>query len=150
MGYVDKIQDGKIEVPADDIKAAIWELKEAGYSYLSDLTAADNLPQKPRFHVVYVLTNMEEEKRVIVKVPLSEENPHVLTVTDIWSGANWLEREAFDMFGIIFDGHPNLTRLLASASQSWSGHDTEDYPLRKDYDMIQRPGDDKTEKNEGY
>ena len=150
MGFIDRIKDGKLEVAADDMKSCVWELKEAGFSYLSDLTARDNYPEAPRFHVIYILTHMKEGKSVILKVPLSEENPHILTVTDIWPGANWLEREAFDMFGVIFDGHPNLTRILASSSQSWSGHGTEDYPLRKDYNITQRPGDDKTEKNEKY
>ncbi|MBI2027886.1 MAG: NADH-quinone oxidoreductase subunit C [Deltaproteobacteria bacterium] len=151
MGLLTKIKNDKLEVSVENFKAALWELKdEGGYHYLSDLTVVDNLPQTPRFHVVYVLTNMKDAKRVILKVPLSSENPRILTVTDIWSGANWMEREAYDMFGVIFEGHPHLKRIYAAAHQSWSGHGTEDYPLRKDYNIIQRPGDDKTEKNEKW
>ncbi len=148
MGILDKIKDGKIEVSREEVQKTINELKLDGYNYLDDLTGLDNHPQKPRFHAVYVLTNMAESTRLIIKVPLNEEDLHISTITDIWPGANWLEREAYDMFGIIYDGHPNLTRLLAAPNQSWSGKGTEDYPLRKDFKMTQRPGDDLTEKFE--
>ena len=148
MGIVDKIKDGKIEVSRDEFLKTIKELKLAGYNYLDDLTGVDNLPVQPRFHAIYVLTNMGEAKRVLIKVPLQENDLHIPSVTEIWPGANWLEREAFDMFGFIFDGHPNLTRILAAPHQSWSGKGTEDFPLRKDFNVIQRPGDDLTEKFE--
>lgn len=151
MGFLGQIKKGKIEVSVENFKAALWEIKDdGGYHYLSDLTVVDHFPEKPRFEVVYQLTNMKEAQRVMIKVPLSDENPKILTVTDIWKGANWLEREAYDMFGVIFEGHPNLKRIYGAAHQSWSGHGTEDFPLRKDYDILQRPGDDKTEKNEKW
>ena len=144
----DRIKDGKIDVSRDEFLKTIKELKLAGFNYLDDLTGIDNHPHKPRFHALYVLTNMTESTRVMIKVLLNEEDLHIPTITDIWPGANWLEREAYDMFGIIFDGHPNLTRILAAPNQSWSGKGTEDYPLRKDFNIIQRPGDDLTEKFE--
>ena len=148
MGILEKVKDGKVEVAREEFLKTIKELKLAGYNYLDDLTGVDNHPEKPRFHAIYVLTNMAESKRVTVKVPLNEDDLHIPSLTDIWPGANWLERETYDMFGFVFDGHPNLTRLLAAPNQSWSGKGTEDYPLRKDFSMIQRPGDDLTEKFE--
>jgi NADH-quinone oxidoreductase subunit C len=96
------------------------------FVFLADLTAVDWWPGEPRFEVVYHFASFYHRSRLRLKVRLRGENPHVATVSDIWPAANWLEREVWDLFGIVFDGHPDLRRLLMP--EDWEGH-----PLRKDY-----------------
>ena len=102
------------------------------YEHLADLTAYDAHPAKPRFHVVYELISMIQKKRCAVIAPLMDDaNPQIQTATNLWAGANWLEREVFDMFGIQFVGHPDLRRiLLPTAFQG--------FPLRKDFTVDYR------------
>ena len=95
------------------------------YLHLSTLTACDNTPAKPRFHLSYHLYNFEKRIRIMLKVEV-EEGESVHSIVDIWAGANWLEREAYDMFGIVFAGHPNLRRLYLP--EEFKGH-----PLRKEF-----------------
>jgi NADH-quinone oxidoreductase subunit C len=92
---------------------------------LSTVTAVDRWPTEPRFEVVYHLHSVERNERVRVKSRVSGEQPSIDSVTGVWRGANWYEREVFDLFGIQFVGHPNLTRILMP--EDWEGH-----PLRKD------------------
>ncbi len=102
-------------------------LKEKhGYNFLSDITATDE-ESKPRFFVVYHLMDVETKSRIRIKVPV-DENEMPQTAVALWPGANWAEREVFDMFGIRFEGHPDLRRILMD--QRWEGH-----PLRKDYPL---------------
>ncbi len=96
------------------------------YQFLSDLTATDEEVQ-PRFEVVYNLFSHSTKLRIRVKCRVSE-GQEVRTATAIWPGANWAEREVWDMFGIRFAGHPSLRRLLMD--ERWEGH-----PLRKDYPL---------------
>jgi len=96
------------------------------FKYLSDLTVVDLYPREPRFEVVYHLLSFEPYQRLRLKVRLSGDNPRVESVVAIWPGANAFEREVFDLFGIQFDGHPFLRRILMP--DDWEGH-----PLRKDY-----------------
>ncbi len=93
-----------------------------------DVTAVDGLPLgwQPRFVVVYHLYSLAHRHRIRLKVPVSEADPVVDSVTSVWRGLNWAERETFDMFGIRFAGHPNLKRILLY--DEFVGH-----PLRKDY-----------------
>jgi len=91
-----------------------------------DLTAVDWWPGEPRFQVVYHLASLEHAQRLRLKVFLPGEDAHVATVSTLWPGANWLEREVFDLFGVVFDNHPDLRRVLMP--EDWEGH-----PLRKDY-----------------
>ena len=98
------------------------------YDYLIDLCGVDRYPHEPRFEVVYHLCAMKSRHRLRLRVGLPAENPRLSSVTSVWKGANWLEREAFDLFGIIFDGHPDLRRILLTPD--WEG-----YPLRKDYPL---------------
>jgi len=105
---------------------ALREVPTLQFMVLSDLTAVDWWPGEPRFQVVYHLASIEHRLRLRLKVPLAGGNAHIPTVTSLWPGANWLEREVFDLFGIIFDGHPDLRRVLMP--EDWKGH-----PLRKDY-----------------
>jgi NADH-quinone oxidoreductase subunit C len=93
---------------------------------LSTVTAVDRYPQEPRFEVVYHLHSVERNKRVRLKCRLRGEDPILESVTPVWRGADWYEREVFDMFGIRFLGHPDLRRILMP--DDWEG-----YPLRKDY-----------------
>ncbi len=93
---------------------------------LSEITAVDYLPREPRFEVIYILVSLTHRLRIRLKVRLAGDAAHLPTVTPLWLGANWLEREVWDLFGIAFDGHPNPRRLLMP--EDWDGH-----PLRKDY-----------------
>lgn len=98
------------------------------YNFLSCITAADYLGQRDkRFEVVYMLFSIPNHYRVILKTRINE-NEDVPTLTSLWSAANWQEREVYDMFGIKFAGHPNLTRILMD--DNWIGH-----PQRKDFPL---------------
>jgi NADH/F420H2 dehydrogenase subunit C len=96
---------------------------EYDMAYLSFVSAID---WPDRFEVVYHLASINRRHAVVLKVPVSKERPAVPSVVELWPGADWHEREAYDLFGITFDGHPDLRRIMMSAD--WKGH-----PLRKDY-----------------
>ena len=96
------------------------------FNFLSDITCVDWYPNEPRFEVIYHLLSMGKKERVRLKVKLSGASPVVESVTSVWPGANYFEREVFDLFGIRFTGHPYLRRLLMP--EDWEGN-----PLRKDY-----------------
>jgi NADH-quinone oxidoreductase subunit C len=118
-----------IYVSRDDVAAAARVLHDApdlAFTFLAELTAADFWPREPRFELVYILVSISRRMRLRVKVRLHGDDPHVSTVSGIWPAANWLEREVWDLFGIVFDGHPDPRRLLMP--EDWEG-----YPLRKDY-----------------
>jgi NADH-quinone oxidoreductase subunit C len=112
-----------------------WLKGSAGYDFLVDVTAVDNLGQELRFEVIYHLRSMKTGARLRIKVQVAqiEEGPlpEVPSVVPLWPAANWLEREAFDMFGIKFSGHPDLRRILLY--EEFVGH-----PLRKDYPKEKR------------
>ena len=96
------------------------------FNYLSDVTCVDWYPSDPRFEVIYHLLSIPNKERVRLKVRLSGEMPALDSVTSVWPSANYFEREVFDLFGVRFNGHPYLRRLLMP--ENWEGH-----PLRKDY-----------------
>lgn len=96
------------------------------FKYLSDVTAVDLYPNEPRFEVVYHLLALDTFRRLRLKVRLPGDDPRVDSVVPVWPGANAFERETFDLLGIRFEGHPNLSRILLP--EEWEGH-----PLRKDY-----------------
>ena len=96
------------------------------FAVLAELAAVDRWPNNPRFELHYVLVSLANHGRLRVKVRLDGDAAHVVTVSDLWPSANWLEREVWDLFGIAFDGHPDPRRLLMP--EDWEGH-----PLRKDY-----------------
>ena len=120
-------------VPREQIAAVCAHLKAApGFEFdmLADLNGADRGPEEePRFEVNYHLFSTKRFHRVRLKVLLEQEDTHVPTVTTVWRTANWHERETFDMFGVIFEGHPDLRRILLP--DDWQGHALrKDFPLR--------------------
>jgi NADH-quinone oxidoreductase subunit C len=105
--------------------------KNLRYTYLSSVTAVDWLERVPRYDVVYHLLSIPNQSQLRLKVRVgqrSEDHPSVATVTSIWPTANWFEREIYDLFGILFSGHPDLRRILMP--MDWTTH-----PLRKDYPL---------------
>ncbi|HYM75999.1 MAG TPA: NADH-quinone oxidoreductase subunit C [Candidatus Dormibacteraeota bacterium] len=118
-----------IYVDRSGIREACALLKEDSacpFNFLSDITCVDWYPAEPRFEVVYHLLSIPKKERVRLKVRLDSASPAVESLTSIWPGANYFEREVFDLFGIRFTGHPYLRRILMP--EDWEGH-----PLRKDY-----------------
>ena len=118
-----------IYAPADDLLAvlqAVRDRPELKFELLSELTAVDYWPREPRFELIYIMVSIEHSLRLRLKVRLPSHDPHVATATGLWPAANWLEREVWDLFGIVFDGHPDPRRLLMP--EDWEG-----FPLRKDY-----------------
>ena len=103
------------------------EDSKLNYDFLSDITAVDYWQKmEPRFEVVYQITSLKNRRRLRVRVPVPEGDPAVESLTPLWRGANFLEREVWDLFGIRFAGHPDLRRILLY--DEFQGH-----PLRKDY-----------------
>ena len=103
------------------------ENSQLAYDFLSDITAVDYWQKRePRFEVVYQITSLKNRRRLRLRVPVPESNPAVESLTPLWRGANFLEREVWDLFGIRFTGHPDLRRILLY--DEFQGH-----PLRKDY-----------------
>jgi NADH-quinone oxidoreductase subunit C len=123
---------GEISVTVDreELRDALaWLRDTEGLTFLSCVTATDWPGMNPRFWVAYELRSVEPPvRRARVKVGLAEADAHVPTVTGMFPTANWLERETFDFYGIVFDGHPDLTRILLP--DDWEGH-----PLRKDEEL---------------
>jgi len=117
-------------VAPEKIVAALTLLRdEHSFELLSALTAVDYWPeQSPRFHVVYQLTSLAKITVLQLRVPVNGIQPTVPTAAHVYQVANWREREIADMFGIVFEGHPDPRRILMP--QDWSGH-----PLRKDYPL---------------
>jgi len=122
-----------IIVPREHIVELCRYLKTTAnfeFNLLADICGADRGPEEdPRFEVNYHLFSTTRFHRLRLKVLVSEEDSHVPTVTEVWRTANWHERETFDMFGVVFDGHPNLRRILLP--DDWQGHALrKDFPLR--------------------
>ena len=107
---------------------------ELGFSYLVDISCVDNFGEEPRFEVVYELYQFERGDHLRLKIQVSEDDLEVPTVSDLWATADWHEREAYDMYGIKFRGHPDLRRILM-----WDGYPF--FPLRKDFPLAGRPSD---------
>ncbi len=109
------------------IVAAGRRMQQAGYNFLEDVTAVDWYPATaPRFQVSYHLLSHARRERIRLRVMLPDGNPALPTITSVWPSANYYEREVFDLFGIPFEQHPNMRRILMP--DDWTGH-----PLRKDY-----------------
>jgi NADH-quinone oxidoreductase subunit C len=109
-----------------DVCAVLRDDAEQGYNFLCDVTCVDWYPNEPRFEVVYHLLSIPRKERVRLKVRLEGAEPRLDSITSVWPSANYFEREVFDLFGVQFEGHPYLRRIMMP--ESWEGH-----PLRKDY-----------------
>jgi NADH-quinone oxidoreductase subunit C len=116
-----------LEITAEHIVGVCAHLKQAqNFVRLSSLTGVDWYPAEPRFEVVYHLHSPERNERLRLKCRLAGTNPEIDSVTVVWRGANWYERETFDLYGVRFRNHPDLRRIMLP--EDWEG-----YPLRKDY-----------------
>ena len=115
-----------LTVPSESIADAMTSIRNAGFNAFEDMTAVDWLPSDPRFQLTYHILSHALKQRVRIKAWVSEANPAIASITPVFPGANFYEREVFDLFGIRFEGHPNLRRIMMP--EEWVGH-----PLRKDY-----------------
>ena len=106
---------------------------ELRFDMLKDICGADHVRPGNRFEVVYNLYSLTNNHRFRLKAGVDEADPHIPSVTSVWPAANWHEREAYDMYGIVFDGHPDLRRI-------YMPEEFEYYPLRKDFPLIGIPG----------
>ena len=107
-------------------------LKDRGYSFLASLHGVDYYPEEPRLGVLYEMLDMKEVDRISVKARVLVDNPHVPSVVELYPGADFPERECYDMFGVVFDGHPDLRRILMP-------EDYEGYPQRRDFPVGGEP-----------
>jgi NADH-quinone oxidoreductase subunit C len=114
-----------------DVLRLLRDDPEQSYTALIDITAIDRVAEEGEFHVVYVLRALERRSKLIVKTRVPSEDPRLQSATVLWNAANWAEREVWDMFGIRFDGHPDLRRILLY--EPFEGH-----PLRKSYPYDRR------------
>ena len=124
-----KLQNGEItlEIAASKIASICGFLKyDQSFVRISTVTAVDRYPAEPRFEIVYHLHSIDRNLRLRLKAMLPGADPTIESVTGVWRGAGWYEREVFDLFGVRFLNHPDLRRILMP--DDWEG-----YPLRKDY-----------------
>ena len=124
-----------VSVKAESAHAVAQFLRDKlGFDYFIDLATIDHYETEPRWEVVYELYSMAEGRHLRLKYSLLENEPEAPTVSDLWPTADWHEREAYDMMGIKFKGHPDLRRILM-----WEGYPH--YPLRKDFPLEGLPSD---------
>ena len=121
-----------VEVGPAEAHAKLAQLKADGFSFLASLHGLDYYPHEPRLGVHYELLNMATVARVAVKTRVSTDDPRIASVTDLWPGADFPERECYDMFGVVFDGHPDLRRILMP-------EDYEGFPQRRDFPVGGEP-----------
>jgi NADH-quinone oxidoreductase subunit C len=115
-----------LTVPREKIVAACEAIKQAGYNFLEDVTCVDWYPSEPRFQVTYHILSHRLKQRVRLIAMVAESDAVIDTIIPVWPSANFYEREIFDLFGVRFNQHPNLIRIMMP--DEWEGH-----PLRKDY-----------------
>lgn len=115
-----------LEVVPEKILDVLRELKAQKFERLATVTCVDRYPMEPRFEVVYHLQSVARNLYVRLKCRVGGEKPEIDSATAVYAAANWYEREAWDLFGVVFTGHPNLTRIMMP--DFWEGH-----PLRRDY-----------------
>lgn len=121
--------DVTLVVPRELLRGAAERVRDnhaLPYNLLSDISAVDFFPVEPRFELNYHLVSTARRAKLRLRTRLPGHNPAIESVTSVWPGADWMEREIFDLFGIRFEGHPDLRRILMP--EDWEGH-----PLRKDY-----------------
>ncbi len=128
LEFTECLGQHRIAVAAEQVPALIAFLKaECGFDFLVDFTAVDYPEREARFELVYTLYSFARNERVRVSARVDAQAP---SLTSVFAGADWLEREVFDMFGVVFTGHPDLKRILLP--DGWEGH-----PLRKEYPIAQ-------------
>jgi NADH-quinone oxidoreductase subunit C len=115
-----------LTIAAGEIRAAAQTMQAAGYNFFEDMTAVDWFPSTPRFQLSYHILSHSYKERIRLSALVDEASPSIESITSVWPAANYYEREVFDLFGVRFEGHPNLRRILMP--DDWEGH-----PLRKDY-----------------
>jgi len=115
-----------LTIAPEQIRSAAATMQAAGYNFFEDLTAVDWYPASPRFQLSYLLLSHALRERIRLRVLLTDASPAVESIMPVWAGADYYEREVFDLFGIRFEEHPNLRRIMLP--EDWNGH-----PLRKDY-----------------
>jgi len=123
---------GALLVDPERIRAVLMHLRRTGYSFLSSVHGIDYFPEEPRLGVIYELLDMERVDRITVKVRVPLDAPEVDSVTPEWPTANHQEREVYDMFGVVFRGHPDLRRILMP--EDYIGH-----PQRRDFPVGGEP-----------
>ena len=133
LGLTEYAGEQIIHIKGQGVIDVLKTFKDAGFNFLADLTAIDNLTLGgfERFAVVYHLLSHGSAERVTIKAYVPEDNPVLPSIELLWKTADWQEREVFDLFGIEFEGHPNLTRIM-------NPDDYEGHPLRKDYPRLGR------------
>jgi NADH-quinone oxidoreductase subunit C len=126
--------NGRAEIQIDPAKnvAVIEHLRGRGYSFLASLHGVDYYPHEPRLGVIYELLDMKEVDRISVKARVPLDDAKIASVIKLWPGADWPEREVYDMFGVEFGGHPDLRRILMP-------EDYEGYPQRRDFPVGGEP-----------
>ena len=122
-----------VQVPLEQIELACQICRdELGFDFLVDISSVDHFGEEPRFDIVYELYSLEQNIHLRLKTKVSEDRLEVPTISRLWEGANWHEREIFDMMGIGFTNHPDLRRILM-----WDGYPY--FPLRKDFPLEGKP-----------
>jgi NADH-quinone oxidoreductase subunit C len=114
------------------IRNVLASLREKGYAFLASVHGVDHYPEEPRLGVIYELLDMDSVDRITVKLRVPVDAPTVASVTDEWPTANHQEREVYDMFGVVFEGHPDLRRILMP--EDYEGH-----PQRRDFPLGGEP-----------
>jgi NADH-quinone oxidoreductase subunit C len=114
------------------VPTVIKVLMGKGYTFIPSVHGVDYYPDEPRLGVLYEMLDMHEVDRITVKARVSTEDPRVPSIIDLFPGANWDEREVYDMFGVVFEGHPDLRRILMP-------EDFEGHPQRRDYPIGGEP-----------
>jgi NADH-quinone oxidoreductase subunit C len=123
-----------ITVDVADVYDVLKTLRDRfGFNYLVDISTVDHYRDDKRFEVSYNVFNLDEKKRIRVKTFLEEDHPKVKSAVSIWPSANWYEREAYDMMGIVFEDHPDLRRIYLPEDFAY-------FPLRKEFPLIGIPG----------
>jgi NADH-quinone oxidoreductase subunit C len=129
-----KLGDATAQIAPESLVEVMRFLRDEpglDFEMLSDLTAVDFLGEEPRFEVVYHLYSVKRNHRVRIKARVAERAPEIASLVSLWASADWMEREVFDLYGIRFQGHPDLRRILLY--DEFEGH-----PLRKDYPKERR------------
>jgi len=119
-------------VDPGQIRGVLAALREKGYGFLASVHGVDHYPEEPRLGVIYELLDMDSVDRITVKLRVPVDAPTVASVTDEWPTANHQEREVYDMFGVVFEGHPDLRRILMP--EDYEGH-----PQRRDFPLGGEP-----------